>query len=102
MRMQCEVLRNDPTSLDLGRESCEGPDGNPDLEPELSGPITLLLVEEDQLLATLLQDILNAEPDFELLATVGKVAEAQAGVQEHQPCVLLLDLGFPDEPGIRP
>jgi DNA-binding NarL/FixJ family response regulator len=62
--------------------------------------IRVVLVDDHPLVLGGLEQLLRSEPDFEVLATCGTVAEAWDAVSAHQPDVLILDLNLPDEDGL--
>jgi DNA-binding NarL/FixJ family response regulator len=63
-------------------------------------PIKLVLVDDHPLVLGGLEQLLRAEPDFEVLATCGTVEDAWTAVSSHHPDVLILDLNLPDESGL--
>ena len=62
--------------------------------------IKLVLVDDHPLVLGGLEQLLRAEPDFEVLATCGTVAAAWEAVNSHHPDVVILDLNLPDEDGL--
>lgn len=62
--------------------------------------ITLVLVDDHPLVLGGLEQLLRAEPEFEVLATCGTVEEAWRAVSSHQPDVVILDLNLPDQDGL--
>ncbi len=62
--------------------------------------IKLVLVDDHPLVLGGLEQLLRAEPDFEVLATCGTVAAAWDAVNSHHPDVVILDLNLPDEDGL--
>jgi DNA-binding NarL/FixJ family response regulator len=63
-------------------------------------PIRLVLVDDHPLVLGGLEQLLRAEPDFEVLATCGTVESAWQAVNTHTPDVVILDLNLPDEDGL--
>lgn len=63
-------------------------------------PIRLVLVDDHPLVLGGLEQLLRAEPDFEVLATCGTVEAAWKAVATHEPDVVILDLNLPDEDGL--
>jgi DNA-binding NarL/FixJ family response regulator len=63
-------------------------------------PIRLVLVDDHPLVLGGLEQLLRAEPDFEVLATCGTVESAWQAVNTHAPDVVILDLNLPDEDGL--
>ena len=62
--------------------------------------IRLVLVDDHPLVLGGLEQLLRAEPDFDVLATCGTVEAAWAAIAEHRPDVLILDLNLPDGDGL--
>ena len=62
--------------------------------------IRVVLVDDHPLVLGGLEQLLRAEPDFEVLAACGTVADAWEAIAAHKPDVLILDLNLPDEDGI--
>ena len=62
--------------------------------------IRVVLVDDHPLVLGGLEQLLRAEPDFEVLATCGTVDAAWQAIETHQPDVLILDLHLPDEDGL--
>jgi DNA-binding NarL/FixJ family response regulator len=60
---------------------------------------TVVLVEDDEGLRDKFTRSLDASVDFELLASVGSVAEARAAIDAVTPDLVLTDLGLPDGTG---
>ena len=54
--------------------------------------MNLVLVDDHPLVLAGLEQLLRAEPDFNVLATCGTVEEGWDAVTRHQPDVLVLDL----------
>jgi DNA-binding NarL/FixJ family response regulator len=57
----------------------------------------ILLVDDHALLRIGLRQLLAAEPDFEVVADVGSLREAQDALSMHRPDLLLLDLGLGED-----
>ena len=62
--------------------------------------IKLVLVDDHPLVLGGLEQLLRAEPDFEVLATCGTVEAAWKAVTSQNPDVVILDLNLPDEDGL--
>ena len=60
---------------------------------------TVLLVEDDTQTRARLAEVVAAHPSLLLVDAVGSVAEGRDALREHQPAVLLTDLGLPDGEG---
>lgn len=63
-------------------------------------PIRLVIVDDHPLVLGGLEQLLRAEPDFEVLATCSTAAKGWQAVMSHEPDVLLLDLKLPDADGL--
>src|SRR5262245_36992172 len=63
-------------------------------------PLRILLVEDDILLATLLQEVLGAQPDVQLLETATSAAQGLEAARRLQPDLVLLDIRLPDRSGL--
>lgn len=62
--------------------------------------IRLILVDDHEVVRSGLRMLLASESDIEIVAEAGSAVEAIAAVQEHQPDVVLMDIGLPDMSGI--
>ena len=62
--------------------------------------ISLVLVDDHPLVLNGLEQLLDAEPDFEVLAICGTVGEGLSAVESLQPDVLVLDLKLPGQNGL--
>jgi len=62
--------------------------------------IRLVLLDDHPLVLKGLEQLLQSEPDFEVLATCGTVDEGLRAVDSLQPDVLVLDLKLPDDEGL--
>lgn len=60
----------------------------------------IVLVDDHALLRIGLRHLFAAEPDLEVVADVGTMREARDALVEHQPDLLVLDLGLGDEFGL--
>lgn len=60
-----------------------------------------LLLEDEKPTRHLLGKAIKAHPELRLFAAVGSCAEALAALKEHQPDILISDLGLPDGHGIQ-
>jgi DNA-binding NarL/FixJ family response regulator len=60
---------------------------------------SVLLVEDDSHTRDLLESIVNAHEQLNILAAVGTHSEGLAVLEKQQPDVLLVDLGLPDGDG---
>jgi two-component system response regulator NreC len=64
-------------------------------EAPATGPITIVLSDDHELVRAGLRLLLNAEDGFEVVAEAGDVASTARRVAELRPRVLLLDLNMP-------
>jgi two-component system response regulator NreC len=62
--------------------------------------IRLILVDDHEVVRSGLRMLLASESEIEIVAEAGSAVEAIAAVQEHQPDVVLMDIGLPDMSGI--
>ncbi|MCP2247544.1 response regulator transcription factor [Lentzea aerocolonigenes] len=62
--------------------------------------IRLLLADDQELIRQALGVLLDLEPDFEVVASVGRGDEVTAAALEHQPDVALLDIDMPGLDGL--
>jgi DNA-binding NarL/FixJ family response regulator len=63
-------------------------------------PIRLVVVDDHPLVLRGLEQLLGAEPEFDVLATCSTATEGWQAVASHRPDVLLLDLKLPDRDGL--
>ncbi len=74
-----------------------GPD---EATPQADGrPIRIALADDHTLVRRALRVLLEAEPDFEVVAEGENAEEAVRYVRGHKPDVLLLDVNLPDQTG---
>ena len=62
--------------------------------------IRLLLADDQELIRQALRALLDLEPDFEVVASVGRGDEVTATALEHRPDVALLDIDMPGLDGL--
>jgi DNA-binding NarL/FixJ family response regulator len=62
--------------------------------------IRVLLVDDHQMVSQSLRMILEQEPDIEVVAAAGSVADAIAAAGAHRPDVILMDYYLPDGDGL--
>ncbi len=62
--------------------------------------IRLLLADDQELIRQALRALLDLEPDFEVVASVGRGDEVTAAALEHRPDVALLDIDMPALDGL--
>ncbi len=63
--------------------------------------IRLLLVDDHQVVRSGLRMLLGTENDVDILGEAGTSAEAIAAAEELKPDVILMDIGLPDQSGIK-
>lgn len=63
--------------------------------------IRLILVDDHEVVRSGLRMLLENESGIEIIAEAGSAAEAIELVQEHNPTVVLMDIGLPDMSGIE-
>jgi DNA-binding NarL/FixJ family response regulator len=61
--------------------------------------IRVTIVEDNADFRTLMEVLLNGQPDIELVSQAGSLAEARAHAASSEPDVAVLDLGLPDGDG---
>lgn len=61
----------------------------------------IILVEDDEITRSHLEEAIRSCPELELVATAGDVSEGRAALGSHEVDVLLTDLGLPDGSGIE-
>ena len=71
------------------------------MTPTAAGKATVLLVDDHALLRTGVANIINQEPDLQVVAEAGNGLEAVAAFERHQPDVTLLDLRMPEMEGVE-
>ena len=80
-------------ALDTVPQMPESTAGDPASSAEQS--IRIVLADDHQVVRRGLRMLLDAEPDFEVVAEAGDVDEARRFVLGHHPAVLVLDLNMP-------
>lgn len=66
----------------------------------MSGPIRVLIAEDQRLLRASLEALLGAEPGMEVVGAVGSGAEAVEAASRLRPDVVLMDIQMPGMDGI--
>lgn len=67
---------------------------------DATSPIRVLLVDDHEVVATSLAQVLGAEPDIVVVGVADSVAAARAQVTSARPDVVLLDHRLPDGDGV--
>ena len=62
-----------------------------------TGPVTIVIADDHQVVRAGLRLLLEAEDDFEVVAEAGDVATTERRVAAYHPQVLILDLNMPGE-----
>ncbi len=66
----------------------------------MPGPIKVLVVDDSSLVRRLLADIVNSDPDMEIVGTAANGAEAVKAVSELDPDVITMDIHMPEMDGL--
>ena len=66
-----------------------------------SETVTIVLADDHQIVRDGIRMVLEAEPDFEVVAEAGDAEEASRYVLGHKPTVLVLDLNMPGKPSLE-
>jgi two-component system, NarL family, response regulator NreC len=61
---------------------------------------TIVIADDHHVVRSGLRMLLEAEPDFEVVAEAGDVDGARRYVRGHKPAILILDLNMPGEPSL--
>src|SRR5437870_164142 len=64
------------------------------------GHTTIVIADDHIVVRSGLRMLLDAEPDFEVVAEAGDIDGARRYVRGHKPTVLILDLNLPGDPGL--
>src|SRR5215212_3694809 len=64
------------------------------------GRTKVVIADDHGVVRSGLRMLLEAEPDLEVVAEAGDVADARRFVRGHRPAVLILDLNMPGEPSL--
>jgi two-component system response regulator DesR len=62
--------------------------------------IRLMLADDQAMVRSALAALLSLEPDFEVVAEVGRGDEVVAAAEQHRPDVALLDIEMPGLDGL--
>jgi two-component system response regulator DevR len=66
----------------------------------MSDPIRVFVLDDHEIVRRGIADLLNAEPDIEVVGEAGSVSEAMARIPAARPRVAVLDARLPDGNGI--
>ncbi len=66
-----------------------------------SDPTTIVLADDHTVVRSALRMLLEAEPDFDVVAEAGNADDAIRYVLGHKPTVLILDLNMPGRPSLE-
>ena len=66
-----------------------------------TGPLTLLVVDDHEVVREGLASLLDRRPGFQVVAQAGTVAEAIAAARRFQPDIIVMDVRLPDGSGIE-
>ena len=69
--------------------------------PTVTGMVKVFLVDDHEVVRRGLMDLLNADPELEVVGEAGSVSEALARIPAAQPDVAVLDVRLPDGNGIE-
>jgi two-component system response regulator NreC len=60
-----------------------------------SDPVSIVLADDHAVMRTGLRMLLQAQPEFDVVAEVGTIQGVLGAVRNHRPALLLLDLNMP-------
>ena len=67
----------------------------------MSDPVTVVLVDDHEVVRRGVRDLLSMEPDIEVVGEAANVAEALARIPALRPAVAVLDVRLPDGNGVQ-
>ena len=70
-------------------------------DPEASGPLRVLVVDDHEVVRQGLVALLDRRESFQVVAEAGTVAEAIEQAQRHRPDIVIMDIRLPDGSGIE-
>ena len=73
----------------------------PDIESQTSRPLSLLIVDDHEVVRQGLSALLGRRPEFQVVAEAGTVAEAVAAARKFRPDLVVMDVRLPDGSGIE-
>src|SRR5919201_2312407 len=74
--------------------------GGPSLGSRMSAPLRVMLVDDHEVVRQGIRSLLEATPDFEVVAEAGSVREAISGAALSRPDVVVMDVRLADGSGI--
>ncbi len=69
-------------------------------QENLKTPLSVLIVDDHDMVAAGLRALLEDEDDIEVIGSVGTVSDAVAAAERHRPDVVLMDYRLPDGSGV--
>jgi DNA-binding NarL/FixJ family response regulator len=63
--------------------------------------LTVLIGDDEPMIRDVVREVLEAEPDFDVVAVAGDADEAIRLAERHRPAVAILDVRMPSGGGIR-
>jgi len=73
----------------------------PDPESPTTRPLSLLIVDDHEVVRQGLSALLGRRPEFQVVAEAGTVAEAVAAARKFRPDLVVMDVRLPDGSGIE-
>ncbi len=73
----------------------------PDLDSPATRPLSLLIVDDHEVVRQGLAALLGRRPEFQVVAEAGTVAEAVAAARKFRPDLVVMDVRLPDGSGIE-
>jgi two-component system, NarL family, response regulator DevR len=73
----------------------------PDIEPATNRPLSLLIVDDHEVVRQGLVALLGRRPEFQVVAEAGTVADAVAAARRFRPDLVVMDVRLPDGSGIE-
>ena len=73
----------------------------PDPESPATRPLSLLIVDDHEVVRQGLATLLGRRPEFQVVAEAGTVAEAVAAARKFRPDLVVMDVRLPDGSGIE-
>jgi two-component system response regulator DevR len=73
----------------------------PDTEPTAIRPLSLMIVDDHEVVRQGLVALLGRRPEFQVVAEAGTVAEAVAAARRFRPDLIVMDVRLPDGSGIE-